>query len=86
MKFLEEWEVSHLDTQIGQPFVIQGAVLMGSHALADPQRYSRQYIYLLKKNIDFKKAVHDFTKHSHQRFSLLYKDRLAWDWNANCKC
>lgn len=50
---------------------------MGFHALADPRSYSRQRIYLFKKNADFKKAGHDFTKHSHRRFSLIYRDQLA---------
>lgn len=50
---------------------------MGFHALPDPQRYSRQCIYLFKKNIDFKKAVYDFTKHPHRTFSLLCEDQLA---------
>lgn len=35
------------------------------HALADPQRYSRQFIYLFKNNVDFKKAVHNITEHPH---------------------
>lgn len=58
-------------------FLIQGAVLIRLHDLADPQKYSREYIYLFKKNTDFKKRVHDFTKLSHHMNSLLYEDQVV---------
>lgn len=45
--------------------MLERAVLVGFHALVDPQRYSRQCIYLFKEDVDFKKAVHDFTEHPH---------------------